>query len=315
MKILVVTGWDRSGSTLVANAIGSLDDAVAVGEIVNIWDRGFDDDRPCGCGEPFSSCEFWAPVVETAYGDGSSAVGDRARQHAWIGNLWLVRRQIPFLRRWARDRDRPYRDLIEPLFRSIADHSRAGLVVDASKTPWHTASVSYLAREHDELHGDIRDGIQDDIEVFVLHVVRDPRAVAYSLSKSVAYDGDDDLLMDRHGPAMSTLAWIYRNRLTEWVWGRSHRYLRLRYEDFVADPAAAVARIADFAGIEGRLALTAPRTIDMPASHSVSGNPMRFRHGEVAVRLDDEWRTGLSPRTKRLVRLIASGHLRHYGYR
>lgn len=307
VRILAVTGWDRSGSTLIANALGSLPGAISVGEVVNIWGRGIIQNRSCACGERFDSCGFWAPIVRRAYGDDPDQALEVARTLPWLRNRSLVFRQIPGFARYDEERSRGYEQALGRVYDAVIEQSGAELIVDASKTPWHTDALTRLPTL-------LR---RDDVEVSVLHVVRDPRAVAFSMRKEVEYDADGDraLMMDRHNAVRSTLSWAGRNRLTEHMWRRSESYMRLRYEDFAADPAAAMHRLVSFVGLDVDSADAGCDWVTVGESHSVSGNPMRFQSGVVKVRLDDRWRTESGSLQSALVRVSALGHMRRYGYR
>ncbi len=302
-KVLVIAGWERSGSTIIANALGSAPGAISVGEINNLWDRGFGSNLLCSCERPFSDCEQWRGIAESAFGTDQRAVArEAAAAIAPMGNTWLVRRRIPLIGRRQFGIEVPYARLLETLYASIAEHSQAKVMVDASKIPWHAAVAMDL----------------EGFEVFVLHVVRDPRGVAHSHRKKVRYDTDDDkvLYMDRHGVTFSSLAWVYRNRLTESEWGDSGRYSRLRYEDFVTDPAGSLQGIFEFVGESG---LSVPFSDDgrllLKPSHNISGNPSRFQQGPIALREDDAWRSALPASVAAYVRMLTWPHMAHYGYR
>jgi hypothetical protein len=45
------------------------------------------------------------------------------------------------------------------------------------------------------------------------------------------------------------------------------------------------------------------------------GNPMRMDNGPVKLRLDDQWRSSMGPRHRRLVTVMTKPLLRRYGYR
>ena len=68
VEIAFVGGWGRSGSTLLSRMLGEVPDFVAVGEVRDVFLRGIMEDRVCGCGSRFSSCEFWQEVGNDAYG-------------------------------------------------------------------------------------------------------------------------------------------------------------------------------------------------------------------------------------------------------
>jgi hypothetical protein len=50
------------------------------------------------------------------------------------------------------------------------------------------------------------------------------------------------------------------------------------------------------------------------ASHTVAGNPDRFRTGEVGITVDDEWRTRMSRSEQVLVGLATAPLSKRYGY-
>jgi hypothetical protein len=102
--------------------------------------------------------------------------------------------------------------------------------------------------------------------------------------------------------------------------------LRLRYEDFTADPAGTLRRLRLFAGLpddpEALRLLGAPG--DDPGStpppavpfraHSVAGNPLRFSGGPLTVRRDEAWRTRLPLRSRAVVSLATLPFRVRYGY-
>ena len=140
VKVLLILGWDRSGSTILANVLGSTPGVVTLGEVNNIWERGFGLDMTCGCEAQFSRCEFWTPIATSAFGADRAWVTVQGRRAmARLGNTMIVKRRIPLVDRLDAPAADAYRQLLDPLYRAAASHTRARLLVDASKTPWHAA--------------------------------------------------------------------------------------------------------------------------------------------------------------------------------
>jgi hypothetical protein len=303
VKVAIITGWDRSGSTILANILGSTPGVVTLGEINNIWERGFRDDLLCACEQRFSRCELWHPIAERAFGADLPRVAARAKKAMDpLGNAWLLERHLPLALRRDRSRSAPYARLLGSLYGSAHAHTAAQLLVDSSKIPWH-AAVAY------ELEG---------CEVYILHLVRDPRGVAYSHGKSIRYDVDAERprYMARHGLTESSAAWVYRNRLTEATWKGERNYMVMRYEDFVASPSQELRRFFAWVGLEGASpTFHDDRTVEVGLVHNISGNPVRFRHGPVEIKADDTWREGLAIEKQRWVRAVTWPHMAHYGYR
>ena len=123
----------------------------------------------------------------------------------------------------------------------------------------------------------------------------------------------------RYSPTRSSALWLGHNLLFGLLSRLGTRTRLLRYEDFVAAPRAVLAELAGFAGLSPDLSSgDAPfldeATVVLSPSHTVAGNPMRFRTGPVALRRDDAWRARL-PRARRLlVSALTAPLLAHYGY-
>ena len=92
--------------------------------------------------------------------------------------------------------------------------------------------------------------------------------------------------------------------------------MRLRYEDFVADPKGALERIGSL--VELDLTDVADATSSgkpMQAGHNVGGN--RTKKSEILTLRPDaqEWRTALSPAKQRLAWMSMGWLMRRYGYK
>ena len=122
--------------------------------------------------------------------------------------------------------------------------------------------------------------------------------------------------MTRHPVWKAALLWSVWNAATLRLWGRG-AYLRVRYEDLVADPAGTTRRIALFAGAGPDVALPfdAGGSLVLRPTHSVAGNPARHRTGAVPVAADDEWRAALPRRSRWLVTALTAPLLGRLGYR
>jgi Sulfotransferase family len=286
-RVLYIAGSGRSGSTLVTTLLGQLHGVLAAGELRYLWQRGAVENRPCGCGVPFGECPVWMAVMKEVDADPSGIavrLRHRLRMRRLPGLLW--RRRVP---------NHPDDATLAAVYEAVGGK----LVVDSSKLPPYGALVAGLP----------------GVDLRVLHLVRDPRAAAFSWRRRRGLDGDGDAqLMSRPPVAKAALLWLVWNASAALLWRRSGRYLRVRYEDLVADPAATIQRIAAFAGVAGDLPFIAPGTVRLAPTHSVAGNPSRHRSGEVRVAPDTEWVRGLSGAAFTLVTLITAPLLRRFGY-
>ena len=292
-KVLFVAGWTRSGSTLLDSLMGSFEKFVAVGELHNIFDADLSKRHPCGCGRPVEECELWGPVLRRAFGDAWSAEAARMRasRAAWdhVQNTQKILRgqdkggQVAF-----------YIQGVERLYGAIAEETGARVIVDSSKRPQVAALLLRL----------------QGIDPYLVQLIRDPRAVAFSWARS-----RDELV--KHGSLYSSTRWVMRNTAADRVRAAyGEKGCLLRYEDLTAEPRKHVRgllRLID-EDPEGD-PFIGERTAEMQANHVVSGNPVRHRRGPVEIKEDAEWRSQLPWAPRLASTVVTSPWLRRYGYR
>ncbi len=336
VRVLKITGTARSGSTILDVVLGNHPDIESVGEVNRLirtgWVsreslRGIDPKRQrvpiCTCGKrldvlhvdaPEEACPFWSAVrrewVERADPDSIESypkLQDRFEpQGRWPRLLYEGRRRSGSFRSYA--------GLTRAFFESVRAVSGKPVIVDSSKI-----SVRAFAL-----------GMTPGIDPYVLHLVRDGRGVIASHIGPFRKDRRAGLRGDHEGRPMrksaarrgvlylvSVLRWIVGNLLTEWVCARlgPERTMRLRYEDFVADPEGALQRIGSLIGLDlTDVAEDASSGKPMDAGHNVGGNRTK-KLGAITLRPDaQEWRTALSPAEQRLSWALMGWLMRRYGY-
>ncbi len=297
-KVLYIVGLGRSGSTILANSLGQIDGFFSAGEICYIWRQNFIENRLCGCGCPFDECPVWTEVVERVFPDGVDAREMMCLQHAGART-----RHIPLMltengTQKISERLGKWRNNTGRLYEAIQAVTNSRVIVDSSKEPAYGYALSTIP----------------DIDFRVLHLVRDPRAAAYSwLKKKRQPDSKDREFMHRFSPAKSAALWDTWNASAEALW-RDGKYLRLRYEDFVADPRTSFTRILGLLGEKAELPLASESEVMLGISHTVSGNPNRFDTGSVELRPDQAWKKDMNPRDRNLVTGLTFPLLYRYGY-
>lgn len=305
-RVLYIAGFGRSGSTLLGNVLGEVDGFVSVGEVRQVWEYGLLQNKLCGCGEPFDRCEVWRPVMQEAFG-GAEKVD--AWEMVRLRESWARTKHMPLMltrpgRRFVERRLAEYLDALGHLYRAIYTVTGSRVIVDSSKFP----SYGYVL------------GMAPSVDLSVVHLVRDPRAVAYSWQRKRLHpDPENPEYMPRRGPAESAARWTARNLAAEALRRRSPgsrgRYMRLRYEDFVANPREAIDRVLELVGEEAASRPHAgAREVQLGVNHNVWGNPGRFRTGTVEIKPDKEWVSGIKPADARLVSLLTFPLLARYGY-
>jgi UDP-N-acetylglucosamine transferase subunit ALG13 len=300
LRVVYIGGQGRSGSTLIERALGELPGVVGVGETVHLWERGLGADELCGCGQPFSRCAFWTAVGEQAFGgwehvDDSTTLDLRVDRNRYLPLLLRPGLLPSFQRRHIQQVDRLAR-----LYRAIASVSGASTIIDSSKHGSYAMLLSSIP----------------GIDLRVLHVVRDSRAVAHAWTKSVPRPEADGAPMPVYSPSKAAALWDLENLVVEQL-GRQHPYLRVRYEDFTEAPKDVLTAAARLAGVDETSVLEVldGETLHVGSSHTVAGNPMRFTSGDITIRRDQSWRAEMPTRRRRFVGALTAPLQRHYGYR
>ena len=301
VKVLYVAGLGRSGSTILANSLGQIEGFFSAGELNFIWKHNVLENRLCGCGLPFHECPVWTEVMREAF---SGMDGVDAKKMMSLQEAGVRTRHIPLMltargNRELKKRLGEFLDNTGRLYAGIRSATGSRVIVDSSKEPAYGYTV----------------GMAGGMDLRILHLIRDPRAAAYSWQKKKPQpDTEGREFMHRHSPAKSAALWDSWNAASEALW-RKDNYLRLRYEDFVANPRESFERILKLLGEEhADLPLASAYEVKLGVSHTVSGNPNRFDTGPVELRPDHEWRHRMNSRDKTLVTALTLPLLGHYGY-
>ncbi len=299
LKVLFIVGAGRSGSTLLARALGALDGYFCPGEPYYLWKEGPVEDRLCECGQPFSRCSYWIEVMASIATVRPELV---ARSMERLRHRIARTRHLPFLlfpplRQRRLDALEEYGAALETLYQAMAEHADARVLVDASKLPSQALVLRRLP----------------GIQLYVLHLVRDPRGVVNSWRRQRFNPASGAAFRKMAAFKASTL-WAAWNLAAEVLLRRPEKYLRVRYEDWVDDPASILAHIVDLTQMPTGQDPPPGRTLHIPKGHTLGGNPGRFSATEVQLREDLGWRSELSRRLQWAVTALLWPLMLRYGY-
>lgn len=307
LKVVYLLGWVRSGSTILDVALGSTPGFFSCGELRYLWDRGLQKKWMCGCRQPLPDCPVWSRVVERLFPSGISgpeleSIEDQHLAVVRTRKLPRVLRQRPGAPSGWNELDE-YVDLLGRLYHAIAEETGSRVLVDSSKFAQDAALLRLVP----------------GIEVCYVHMVRDPRAVAYSNQRrrTSQPDPDEPVEMALWSPSRSGARWARFNLAAEAVIRRHAGgcVVRTRYEDIMATPRAAITNILDAIGEGGHgPPFVDDDTVHLAPNHTVWGNPARFQTGPTSLKPDDEW-VRRSTRKQIIGSSLASAPLMlRYGY-
>ncbi len=307
LTVVAIMGAGRAGSTLLDTLLGSVDGCFSTGELRDVWQRGLIEGRRCGCGTPIPRCDVWRQVFgqpgEAA--DLTSVEPDDVL--AWQRRFARTRHTYELLRADPAAPGSPdrtaYLEVQAALYRRIAEVTGASVVIDSSKRPSDAALLRLI----------------EGIDPYVVHLVRDPRAVAHSWQRRRpepdAPDGRVEAMPTRPVVVASGV-WLELNAIGHLVTRAfgPERSTFLRYEDLVAAPATTLDTLLSRIGVDARCATDDRGGLVVRPNHTVGGNPSRFRQGTVSVRIDDEWTRTMSRRDRAVASAFGLPLTARYGY-
>ena len=302
-QLVYIGGAGRSGSTLLDMLMGNSPLVQSVGEVHRLSWYARTDRESCTCGESVTTCPFWGRVeseaVKAYQGESKGPLMQeldpmlRPEDLSWflnqvekgilvLGNRMLFR---SFLRGLA---PKHLAALQNSYFwyEMIRRATGKPIILDSTKDPRRLRALFLFEPESFKL----------------IFLVRDGRAVAASD-------------MRRTGVDMRTAAgrWVDANRrsLVAQRGIPADKIHFVRYEDLCTDPGAQVERVCRFIGIDFSPEFL---NLDKDESHNIGGNPMRFRKGERAIKLDNRWVEQLSPRDLDVFLSVAGAMNAKFGF-
>lgn len=306
IKILNIIGWGRSGSTILGSVLGSLDGFFYGGEIRNLWNKVLLENRQCGCAMPIKSCKLWRGILLEAFHDLENI--DFLQMRKLIMSYTRTR-HIPLIflpgsKLFFKSVLRDYIKNLQLLFRSIKTTTGCDFIVDSSKSLMYSYVLSLI----------------DDIDLYVLHLVRDPRAVAHSRQKTKIHEEDKNngrtIFMKKFNPFTSSIMWDFKN-LTSDVYSNFlvKNSKIIKYEDFAIAPKHVVQEVLELVGKQNQeLPFLSEDEIKLSPNHAVWGNPSRFNTGIVKISLDEEWKQKMKLQDKIISTIFTWPLLFKYGY-
>jgi Sulfotransferase family len=286
---------------VLGQMLDRLPSAIFVGELSLFW-RRFANRELCSCGQALPDCRFWASIISKGFGELKAEDAQNLGKLEWalrrrqaIRSLFTTNRPIAMPRH-----SQAIVDARVKLYCAIASVAQAEWIVDSGKDPWLGEIFGRLFRAN----------------FYTVHIVRDPRGVAFSWMKLVKSDSEPGYMPRRHAAAVA-VSWLIQNLIIQSALRHlSASYVRLRYEDLATDPETVVRGVAQSMGIAPDRLAWESRDECQPDLHWVAGNPgvRQSSRSAMIIKLDKEWQDRM-PRVQRwLVTAICGVLFPSYGY-
>lgn len=286
IKVLYIAGFERSGSTILNRVLGQIDGFIAWGELRDIWQHGIVENRRCTCGNLFSECSAWQKIFELAFENINEIDPEEILKLQKKTRSMVLPHYFGFLKdKSFNKRTNPYLMRLEKFYQAIQTTTNSKVIVDSSKASWYGYVLSLLP----------------SIDLYTVHIVRDPRGVCYSLERR-KLTGEPECQW--YNPLHASASWNLKNYSVEMLLNNtSKHYLRIRYEDFIQSPQTVVKQILNLLNEKDKeLPFIDKTTVKMSKDHIITGSPSsRSEIGTVKLSLDEKWKYSMNNLNKALI--------------
>lgn len=274
IKVVYILSSGHSGSTILDMVLGSHPNLVGMGECERVADC-IDKGMLCACEELVQECPFWQvrKNVEPDYIKSSCLRLERTRLRFLLGiNIYYLINGSG--EKVGGNFVQKYRDSSIALYKQALKKEGIVAVIDSSKNFNRAEFLSY----------------EKEIEVLVIHLVRDLRGVTYSYWK-------------KYGKYYRPMyRWVLDNLSIVLVSKRiGAKRMVITYEDFATNPSKICEDVTKSLGLPENK--TKADFSHIEPQHQIAGNRVRFV-GVKEIKLDLSWKDKLPGRVKIIAWLI-----------
>ena len=120
--------------------------------------------------------------------------------------------------------------------------------------------------------------------------------------------------MPRIHPVKTALVWLEWNYLFQKIWGKSSKYMFIKFENFLQKPSFILNRILHCLNVPTEVLnsiFVNEKEVYISVQHTVSGNPIRFNKGIIKI---SQTSSEINFSWKIIVSLITAPLMLRYGY-
>jgi len=321
VKLIYIVGASHSGTTLLGMLLGAHNKIATFGQL-ELTSMGDINKYICSCRQPILKCKFWSKITNKMVNMGHRFNLDHAGTsirgcdnklvkfmlRPLVRNRYLeicrdmVLVCIPEWRNWIKGFYNKNFSIIECLL----DEIKKDYIVDTSKIGLR---LKYLLKD-------------PRFDIWIIHVVRDGRAVALTYMDPLNYaDAKDEKYKDggqggrRETEKLSmqdaSREWLRSNEEAECLLSsvKPDRTIQVKYESFCEEPLSTINSILQLIDIDQLTEIPEFKSLE----HHVIGNGMRFDDSN-EILLDDRWKNILTEELLSDFNDVAGKNNREYGY-
>ena len=283
-NIVYIAGYGRSGSTLLERLLASSVEVIATGEFCNVA-QVYASSECCSCGVKASDCSQWRSFF-SSFAEVLPKYDEGRRR---IESAWGI--LLP---------SRKHNELVSKQFRALSREHNSH-ILDSSKTTRLSIRRPFVLANTNHLK--------------MIHLVKDGRVCLISNIKGSnrkLAKGENDVTY--RWPFLKTLlAWPIANVAAE-IFGllNPNRYIRVRFEDFIASPFETLEKIEQFLEVDlSQSKKIVSENQEIPIAHQIAGNRIaKQRH----IKLNAATKHSFGSLKVRLFTILNFLPLLRYGY-
>lgn len=322
IRLVYLLAASHSGSTLLAMLLNSHPDVCTVGEL-KATSFGNPDKYRCSCQQLIKECPFWNGIRQDMAERGfdfditNAGTDIRTDMSSYVHRLLKPLHRSPAIesvRDMALHLSPVWRKKLPEiiarnlaLIQCVAARTEKNIIVDSSKVG---IRLKYLLRI-------------PELEIRVIRAIRDGRGVALTYIDPASFADASDPVLRQGGMGGNRSGERLTMEQAAREWQRSNeeaeQALKLidpsqqtisHYEDLCSNPEETLNRLFTFIGVDPKKRNQDFRMVE----HHIIGNGMRLDSSNT-IKLDERWRSNLSPSDLKIFHSIAGNMLRKLGYK
>ena len=282
IKVVYITGWWRSGATILSRCLGNAKESIFAGELKDYWRIRFMKHNICSCGERFPSCSFWQEVSNEHIKSFQSIDFEELKRDFLELEKWSNYIKLKRLIKHKKENSlKPILDKYlahnEKLYEIISKVSGKKIIIDSSRNPGRLLAL--LSSKN--------------IDMYTIDIIRDPRASLNSLIQKDFRNVHEN----RQNTLVNMINWDVKNLFGLDIMRKldMNESAYISYKNFTTHPGQVLEKLKkrlnltiDYEEINGNL------SINLEAGHIFSGNRSRFNTGKITIKEDINWEKQLS---------------------